>query len=184
MTSPISELIKGRRTIHQFKPQPVPEHELIIEAIEHAIWAPNHKLTEPWRFHLIGRETSDKICQLNARLVEEQRGTKAAEVKLKRWQEIPGWLLLTCLRSEDEIQAREDFAACCCVAQNLMLYLWQAGVGVKWTTGEVTRDEKFFEIVNIDAATQSVIGLFWYGYAADIPQTTRKPLTDILFELP
>jgi len=182
--SSIAEIIRKRRTIHQFRPQQRPPQEEIMAAIEHAIWAPNHYKTEPWKFYLIGDDTKEKICQLNAELVRNKHSDKAADIKLKRWREIPGWLLLSCNKSDDETRAREDFASCCCVAQNLMLYLWSIDIGVKWTTGEVTREQKFFEIMDIDNSRESVVGLFWYGYADEIPQMSRPSLEQIVIELP
>ena len=64
-------------------------------------------------------------------------------------------------------QQEEDYAACACAVQNLMLYLWQAGIGVKWTTGQVTRDPRLYEILGVDGDMERVTGLFWYGYPAD-----------------
>lgn len=48
-----AEVLRGRRTINVFLQTPVPE-SLIHEAIEVAVWAPNHHVTEPWRFHILG----------------------------------------------------------------------------------------------------------------------------------
>ena len=184
MTSSINELIKSRRTIHSFQSDPKPSIDVIKAAIEHAVWAPNHHITEPWKFHLIGDETKEKICRLNAELVRNKLGDNAAESKLKRWQEIPGWLLLTCPRSDDQLREQEDYAACCCAAQNMMLYLWNEDIGVKWTTGKVIRDPGFYEIVNIDMKSDFVVGLFWYGFADIVPPAKRKPLKEALRELP
>ena len=105
---------------------------------------PNHHLSQPWRFHLLGPETAELICLLNAEIVEAKKGEKAAEIKLRRWRENPGWLLMSRQRAEDELRDLEDYAACCCAAQNLSLLLWEQSIGMKWTTGAVTRDERFF----------------------------------------
>ena len=184
MSSSIADTIKNRRTIHQFRTDKSPPVELIERSIEHAIWAPNHRLTQPWHFHIIGTETAEQICQLNTEIVSKKKGKKAAEIKLRRWREIPGWLLLSCEISDDEIRRQEDYAACCCAAQNLSLILWENGVGMKWNTGAVTRDQRFFDIVQIDRHQHSIIGLFWYGYPEEIPQATRLPLSKFLNILP
>ena len=184
MPPSIADTIKSRRTIHQFKVGETPPVELIKLAIEHAIWAPNHYLTQPWHFHMIGPETAEQICQLNADLVREKKGEKAAGIKLRRWREIPGWLLLSCDISDDEIRMQEDFAACCCVAQNLSLYLWDKGVGMKWTTGAVTRDARFYDIIQLDGQRQRIVGLFWYGYAEEVPQAARLPSSEFITFLP
>ena len=180
----IKELIKSRRTIHLFKADPEPDNETICAAIEQAIWAPNHHLTQPWRFYLLGDKSKNQICLLNAELVHDKQGERAAEIKFKRWREVPGWLVLTCQKSDDEVTMRENYASCCCVAQNLMLILWDAGVGMKWTTGAVTRTRSFYDIIGVNRETEEVVGLFWYGFPVEIPGAERKSLEQVLTELP
>ncbi len=178
-----AELIRSRRTIHEFLPQP-PPRELVRRGIELARWAPNHLLTEPWRFYLLGPQTATAIARLNAELVSRKQGPAAGQAKQERWLAIPGWLVVTCENSDDSIRAREDYAACCCAIQNFALYLWSEGIGVKWTTGAVTREPQFYDLIWVDPVVETVVGLLWYGYPAEIPQTPRKALNEILVELP
>ena len=184
MSTDITSLIKNRRTIHHFNEEPIPEDKIILDAIKHAIWAPNHHMSEPWHFYLLGGQTKEKICKLNAEIVKSVRGDKAAEMKLQRWRNIPGWLLLTCQYSEDALRQREDYAACCCAAQNMMLYLWSIDVGVKWTTGKVTRDRRFYDVTGIDSKLETVVGLFWYGYPKEVTKGFRKPVEGVHTVLP
>jgi nitroreductase len=182
--SKAADIIRGRRTVHDFRPGETPALEIVEAAIDHAVWAPNHYLSQPWRFRLLGPETRDRVCLLNADLIRAKGDDKGADYRLKRWRAIPGWLLLSCTRSDNPVREREDFAACCCAAQNLMLFLWEQGIGVKWTTGEVTRDSRFFEIVGLDPAVETPVGLFWYGYAASVPEVARRPVSEVLTRLP
>src|SRR5690606_24500642 len=140
----IAEVIRSRRTIHLFEPERVPPDEEILAAIELARWAPNHHLTEPWRFYILGRQTADAIAHLNAELVTKSRGEAAGRAKLERWLAIPGWMVVTSRRSPDPVRDREDYAAYCCAIQSLQLYLWRRGIGTKWTTGKVTQTARFF----------------------------------------
>lgn len=179
----VAELIRSRRTIHEFRPEPPPT-DIILRGLDLARWAPNHFLTEPWRFYLLGPETALAIAQLNAELTARQQGPAAGQVKLERWRGIPGWLVVTCENSTDPLRAREDYAACCCAIQNFSLYLWSQGVGVKWTTGAVIREADFYDLIWVDPAVETVVGLLWYGYPAEIPQTPRKPLDEVLVRLP
>lgn len=48
------EIVRTRRTVGVFRPD-LPPRDVVLQAIELACWAPNHRKTEPWRFHLIGR---------------------------------------------------------------------------------------------------------------------------------
>lgn len=178
------EVLRGRRTINLFLQTPVPE-ALVEEAVEAATWAPNHHVTQPWRFYMLGKDTVDACLNLVRDIVTEKKGDpKAAEHKAASWSEKPGWLLVTCARSDDELRQQEDYAACCAATQNFMLYLWKAGVGSKWTTGDITREPRFFDIVGVDPAKEMVVGLLWYGYPKLTPTQTRKRITDVLTKLP
>ncbi|GIV58376.1 MAG: putative NAD(P)H nitroreductase YfhC [Rhodothermaceae bacterium] len=178
------DVIRSRRTTHRFRPD-VPSPEVIRRAVEAACWAPNHKLTQPWRFYLLGPDTAARVVALNTELVRARWGEAAARDKQARWEAIPGWLVVTCRRSDDPLRAREDYAACCCAVQNLMLVLWQEGVGAKWGTGAVTRDPRLLSLIGADPATEEVVGLFSYGYPADVPPPPpRKPVETVLVERP
>ncbi len=176
------EVLRGRRTINLFLPTPVP-NALVEEAIEAATWAPNHHVTEPWTFYLLGRETIDRCLDLVNDLVAERKGAKAAEFKRASWAEKPGWVVVTCKKSEDQLRQREDYAACAAAIQNLFLYLWKAGVGSKWTTGAITRDARFIDIVGIPE-NEYVVGLIWYGYPKVTPSQKRARVEEVLIKRP
>lgn len=179
----LAELIRGRRTINLFLQTPVPR-QLLRDAIEAAVWAPNHHVTEPWNFYLLGKETIDRCLALVRDIVTEKKDAQAGEFKAKSWSEKPGWLLVTCSVSDDVVRQQEDYAACSAAVQNLMLFLWKAGVGSKWTTGDITRDRRFFDITGVDADLEMVVGLIWYGYPKLTPTQSRKSSEDVLTELP
>jgi nitroreductase len=181
MTS--DQLLRSRRTVHNFEPRPVHE-SLVLAAIESARWAPNHKLTEPWEFLLIGAETAAAISERNAEMLKETKGEKTAAHKLARWNSMPGWMLLTCGIVDDEFRQQEDYAACCCAAQNFMLSLWDNGIGSKWGSGPVTRDPEFLRLVGIDPAARFSVGLFWYGHPSEVPEAKRGDAAAVIRQLP
>jgi nitroreductase len=179
----LEEVIRGRRTINLYLQTPVPR-ALVREAIEAATWAPNHHVTEPWHFYLLGEETVERCLDLCFEIVSTRKSEEAAAFKREQWSEKPGWLVVTCRRSEDELAQQEDYAACAAAIQNFMLYLWKAGVGSKWTTGDITRDARFFDILGVDAASEFVVGLLWFGYPKLTPTQKRRELGDVLSQLP
>lgn len=180
----IGAVIQERRTIHEFLQEPLPEPELIHKALKLAQFAPNHHLTEPWHFYLVGSETKQAICDLNYDIVKTKKDLATAEKKLKRWQEIPGWIIVTCDKTDDALRIQEDYAAVACAIQNFSLYLWSHEIGCKWSTGEVIRDPRFYEIAWLEPEQEYVVGLIWYGYPKEIPQTTRASLDSCLVTLP
>src|SRR5579875_4070729 len=58
----LSEAIFSRRTIKDFKPDPVPA-EVLDRALTAGLWAQNHRLTEPWRFTILGPETHRRLAE-------------------------------------------------------------------------------------------------------------------------
>jgi len=178
-----AEVLQGRRTISLFLQTPVPD-ELVRDALEAATWAPNHHVTEPWRFILPGEQTVQKILDLCRLITAEKKSDELALHKRESWAEKPGWLVVTCERNEDELRQQEDYAACCAAVQNFMLYLWKAGVGSKWTTGAITRDSRFFDIIGVDESQAFVVGLIWFGYPKLTPGQSRKELSKVLRRLP
>ncbi len=177
------EVLRGRRTINLFLQTPVPAR-LVHDALESATWAPNHHVTEPWRFYLLGPDTIEQSLDLCEALVCETKGPEAGAFKRRNWAEKPGWLVVTCSVSRDPLRQAEDYGACCAAVQNFCLHLWKAGVGTKWTSGDFTRDARFGDILGIDFAEEFVVGLVWYGYPKLTPTQTRKGLDKVLTLLP
>jgi len=180
----VAQLLRERRTINDFKAE-VPPMETILQAVEVARWAPNHKMTEPWRFQILGPQTQAKIVDLNSELVAASKGVEAGEKKRERWSRIPGWIAVSSLiAGDDELRTKENYAATCCAVQNLSLFLWSEGIGVKWTTGPVTRDPRVYEILGKSPEQEDIVGVLWYGYPEKVPQTRRRPVNEICTELP
>lgn len=169
----IETLIIKRRTINDFK-QELPAQQSIIDAINIARWAPNHHLTQPWHFYLLNSQMVDQVIELNASLVSAKKGKKYGDAKRERWKSIPGWLVVTCDKSDNALRQQEDYAACCCSIYGLTLVLWQKGIGTKWTSGDVIRDRRFYDICWLDHLSQFVVGLIWYGYPDTVPEAQAR----------
>lgn len=175
--------ILTRRTINDFDPKLPPHWEQSLNhAIEAAIYAPNHKRSEPWRFYLLGPKSIENVCKLNAELVASKKGEAAGEKKLQRWLQMPGWLVVTCVKDKDTTMedpmglAREDYAACCCAVQNLCLSLSSQGMGTKWTTGPVNFDERFAEAVGFSNEDEYTVGTIWFGTPVQKPSAPGKKM--------
>jgi nitroreductase len=175
-------VLRGRRSIDLFSPEPV-RAATLLAAIEVARWAPNHRLTEPWRFYVLGAATMRAVVDLAVELEVAAKGERAGPVRRARLEAVPGMFVLTSARSEDPLVDRENYAACCCAAQNLMLYLWTQGIGVKWTTGGITRQQRLYDLLGIDSGRESLVGFFWYGVPKVIPAQKRRPVEEIATQL-
>ena len=177
----IAERIRSRRTTKLFLKQDVSK-SLVRDAIEVARWAPNHHLTEPWHFYMLGDEMIAASIELIRTIVTETKDAEMAAFKAKSAAAIPGWLVVTCDKSDDELRQTEDYASCACAVQNLTLYLAEAGVACKWTTGLVTRDARYFDLLGLDPDAVFIVGLIWYGYPKVLPTQNRRSVGEILTE--
>ncbi len=177
----LAERIRSRRTTNLFLNRKVSK-QLVLDAIELARWAPNHHLTEPWHFYLLGDAMKAASVELTRTIVTERKNAEIGEHKAKTAAAVPGWLLVTCKKTDDELTQREDYASCCCAVQNLLLYLSEAGVASKWSTGPITRDQRFFDLLGIDSAKEFVVSMIWYGYPKILPTQSRKDVGEIVTE--
>ena len=178
----LAERIRGRRTIALFLQTPV-DRQIILDGIEVARWAPNHHLTQPWRFYLLGEKAMKANVELIRQITTENNDASKGDFKAKAAEEIPGWLVLTCKKSEDDVLQREDYASCCCAMQNLMLYLSEAGVGSKWATSAISEDKRFYDLLGIDQGQELIVGILRYGLSKITPTQSRKEVGDIVSEL-
>ncbi len=180
LAAPVIQVLRERRTISQSSlSQQEPDHRKVLEAIESARWAPNHHLTEPWRFYLLDPERIERLGELWAEVLE-RRGSSPGKVAAKRreWGQSRGIVILTCRSSleADEKTRREDYAACCCAAQNFMLHLWACGLGSKWSTAAVDVHEGFWPLLGHDERLEGaeVVGVLFYGLPERIPEGRRS----------
>jgi nitroreductase len=184
----LQELIVDRRTIHDYVPGPLPEGA-VERAVSAAMAAPNHRMTEPWRFVRVGPEGRNVLLDISADLKGglAAMGDSALQ-KLKAKMLNPAELLVVCqVRHENPDVAHEDYAAVACAVQNAMLSFWSEGLGSKWSTGAVTTDERTYRALGIDSTRESIVGFLWAGRAAkvDLPKPRRRRLlADVLRSVP
>ena len=179
--------LRERRTVHSYSRDPVAE-DVIERALSAAIHAPNHRLTMPWRFLRVGRETRAALADLAVRLSIAKKGPMTPEIEAKVRSKIldPHELIVvSVVRSDDAQTAREDLAAAACAIQNLSLSLFADGVGSKWSTGEPSRVDEGYALLGIDRAREDIVGFVWVGVPKRVPQIPpRPPLSDLVRRLP
>jgi nitroreductase len=183
----VNEAIRGRRSISRFQPDPVPSDQL-ARLLEAGIWAPNHHLTEPWRFIVIGPQTRGRLTERYGDLRAERVSAEATERRERVRQDsvakflaIPTLVAVATEQVGDAQRQAEDYAATCCAVQNIQLAAWAEGVGMKWSTSEVTRDPLAYSALGLDPQTMRIIGFLYVGFPADVPSRPRqKPLNDVI----
>jgi nitroreductase len=122
----VETAIRTRRTHKAFRPEPV-EQEILDELFELGRWAPNHNLTNPWRFRVVGPRALERL--------KEAAGSEAA-AKLDR---APTLVVCSCVLGGDDVQDEEDLHATACAAYIVLLAAHGRGLAGYWRTPAVMR---------------------------------------------
>ena len=177
--------IHSRRTIHKYAPTRVPQ-TAIDQCIDAAHQAPNHKLTWPWHFVVVGESTRRTIYEMALGMRRRAPGmTPEVEEKLRaKFLDPGGMVFVTQAKCSDSFREREDYAATACAIQNFMLAAHSLGFGTKWSTGAITRLPEIYEILGVDENSETIVGLLWMGQPSQTPTITRPPVEKFTTYLP
>lgn len=178
------ELIKTRRTVRSFDEKAVDDSTL-SDIIEAATWAPNHRMTEPWRFYVLKKdgETRAKIADLTFDWVKQntpnQRQAEiSAESARKELLEAPALVYVYSVGGGSSEIDEENYSATSCAVQNLMLAAHAAGLGVGWSTGKPTRHPRLSETLGADDGSK-IVGCLYIGYPSETPISRRQSITNV-----
>ena len=175
------EAILQRRTIKDFKPDVVPS-DVLDRALTAGLWAQNHRLTEPWRFTILGPETH---AQLAESFAQAQAAQSSADAAGKVQADARGKILSKpCVVAVSQrlggpaAQQREDYAAVACAIQNIQLAAWAEGVGMQWSSGKIIQLPAAYARLGIDPAREEIVGLLFFGYPGERPGGAASPAAD------
>jgi nitroreductase len=170
------ELTKARRTVHSFKESPVDE-SLVLEALQLSLWAPNHKLTFPWVFTLVGPAAREGLAKLAVELKSQKEPLSDFKANIVRESVIkPAHLVsLAVKRSAKSEQMHEDYATLACSVQIACLDLWQNGIATKWSTSGFARHAKTYSILGLYEAEVQLEGILMVGIAEKFPPAPQRP---------
>ena len=133
----VYQALYQRRMAWQFKDEAVPKAS-VERMLEAAVWAPNHRLTEPWRFFVVDassplRQTlGDQAYEVS---MERRGDPNRAEATRKSILDPPVLIYVYCVPGPDDEATQENYAAVCCAAHNISLAGVADGLAVPWETG-------------------------------------------------
>jgi nitroreductase len=173
------EAIRRRTSVRRYRPDPVPR-DTIERLLECATRAPNHKLTEPWRFAVLTGDSLARFAEIRAhhrlKRYADPRSpeARAAMEKVRREAlETPVFLVIMCRVDEDEITREEDYAAVMMATANLMTAAQSLGLGTFLRTGGVMRDAALGELVGLPQGYR-ITGVVSLGVPAEEEAPRRR----------
>ncbi len=162
-------MLAHRRTAPAFADTPV-LRAILEQIIEAATWAPNHRNTEPWRFHvLVGSGRTDLGDRVAVWLRETEGPTTEAQIDsiCRKLVRSPVVIAVSQIGSPDDaVRHLEDYAACSAATQNLLLAAHAEGLVTKWSTGAMVTMPPAFEHLGL-AEADRIVGFVYLGYPPD-----------------
>jgi nitroreductase len=164
------QAIRTRRTHKAFVPEPV-ARETLDSLFDLARWAPNHHVTNPWRFRVLGPASREALIALAD---SRQEG---AGVKLQR---APTLVAVSSVRAGDEGEQREDLLATAVAAYLVLLGAHARGLAGYWRTVGLLDEPEGREILGLPDGEEP-LGLLYLGTPVQeqrVPE--RAPVADVV----
>jgi nitroreductase len=177
--------IHQRTSVRRFRGEPV-SREIIEQLLDCAVRAPNHKLTQPWRFTVLTGAARDRFAELRAehRLkrfedpASAEAGAGADKVR-RETRDTPVFVVVMSAVNADEITREEDYAATMMATANLMLAAESLGLGTYLKTGGIMRDPAVITLSRVPDGFR-IVAIVSLGFPADsAPPRRRKPAADL-----
>jgi len=175
----VSDAISTRRSIKKFTSRSITREEMET-LLSAAVAAPNHRLTQPWRFYVLGPDAREAYGQVlggrKARKIEDpqaaqtMRDTVAAEHRA-----LPGMLVVAIADNENPEIREEDYAAVMMAIQNLSLAALELGFGTHLKTGAIMTDPAARAAAGVKD-NERIVAVVNVGEPAEVPAAkTRQP---------
>ena len=174
---PLIDLLRRRRSVKRFTDRQVTRAE--IEALlDAAILGPNHRLTEPWRFYVLGPEAREAyglaVGVRKARKIEDPEASRTMRDRVAaEHRALPCMIAVAVVKSDNPEIAEEDYAATMMGLQNLALTAVELGLGTAMRTGAVMGDEAARKAAGV-AENERIVAIVNVGEPADMPGGPKK----------
>jgi len=159
----VETAIRTRRTHKAFAPEPLPREQL-EQLLELASWAPNHHLTVPWRFRVVGPRALARL--------KDAAGPEGA-AKLDR---CPTLVVVSAAPDADPVQSEEDLHATAVAAYIVLLGAHARGLAGYWRSPGLLRGEEGRAAVGLPA-DERFVGLLHLGRPRQERPVPPRPQT-------
>lgn len=166
----VQEAVRSRRTHKAYGAEPL-DRETLEDLFDLARWAPNHNLTNPWRFRVVGPGALDRL-KLAAEMIESGSGAKLDRA--------PTLVAVSCTVSGDAQRDEEDLCATAVATYLVLLGAHDRGLAGYWRTPAVLRSQPGLAALGIPR-DEHVVGLLYLGHARQEQRAPeREPVESVV----
>ena len=176
----VYEAIHNRRMNNDFSNM-VPSRDALQRMLDAAVWAPNHRLTNPWRFYVLEKqgEARARVAQLAYDNQFARSGNhENADGSRQRVLDAPALIYVYSIPGDNEEMTHENYAAACCAVQNLLLAAVAEGLAGDWSTGNVTRHPQLAETLGAEP-DWTMVGALFIGQPSRPSASVRAPADEV-----
>ena len=158
----VYQAIHQRRMNNEFS-DVIPPRDALQRMLDAAIWAPNHRLTNPWRFFVLEKDGVKRaeIAQLAYDNLYQRSGNHDnANGSRQRILDAPALIYVYSIPADTAEMTQENYAAACCAVQNLLLAAVAEGLAGDWSTGNTTQHPGLAAALGADPDWTMVGALF------------------------
>lgn len=182
----LEDIIKERRSIKRFKDIPVPI-DTIRSLLETSTWAPNHKMTQPWRFVVVHGDSRLKLAEATRAFMEgkekdPEKKKAAGQRGYNKLIGVPMFVAVIMEENPNPMTREEDYAATSALIQNFSLLAWEQGIGMIWETYGMIHSMEFREALGVKPG-EKIIGSLHVGYPDMIPAPRPRNAIDQLLTI-
>ncbi len=183
----VYDAIFGRRTTKDFTDDHV-SAEVMGRLFDAAIWAPNHRLTEPTRFFVLEKDSPirRKVAQLawettyqnvvNPNLDQKRN---SADASRDRVLAAPAMVYVYSIPGDNDEVTRENYATSCCAVHNMALAAVAEGLSLDWSTGGISKLPGLTDTLGADQSWM-IVGVVFIGKPAVVPNSRRTPSSEMV----
>jgi len=178
------DAIERRVSTRAFQDRAVPRG-VLARLLDAAVRAPNHKLTEPWRFAVLLGAGRDRYAEVRrthrAAKFPDSAAPEAAKAIEKTWreaQDTPAFVVVMCAVSDDAVRREEDYGSAMMATQNLLTAATAEGLGTYVRTGGIMDEPAVRDLARCPA-DHRIVAIVSVGYpATDEPPRRRTPAAE------
>ena len=183
----VYEAIFHRRNVKEFTGEPVAD-ETLERMFSAAIWAPNHRMTEPTRFFAVRKDSplrkkiADTAWQTTYDGVvnpNPDQKKRSADASRDRVLNAPAMVYVYSLPGDNEEVTQENYATSCCAVHNMALAAFAEGLYMDWSTGGLTKLPRLAQTLGA-GEDWTMVGVVFAGKSTAIPSTERMPHSEVV----
>jgi nitroreductase len=186
--SMVHDLIRTRRAIRRFKPDPIPP-DVLDRILEAGIWAPSAMNRQPWKYFVLSEEMRDRLANLHQGLIEQMEdrirakyGEEGVEIRrnlYKNFADAP--IAIVCFAEVAEGTPKANVISVALGCQNIVLSAWSEGVGSLIMTSSLAMIDEITFLCGVDQKKFELVAVILLGYPNETPEPPERRKKRVIY---